>query len=81
MVGTGLSRFEGDFRPSGDAPLSIAELLAILDRHSAGGEHERQQAIACFLSASEGWRDAVKALGGAFASDGGGTRLKDGQLE
>ena len=81
MVGTGLSRFEGDFRPSADAPLSIAELLAILDRHPAGGESERQKAIACFLSASEGWRDAVKALGGTFANDGAGTRLKDGQSE
>ena len=30
---------------------------------------ERREAIACYLSASEGWDEAMKALRGAFASD------------
>ena len=61
--------------------MSINELLAILGGQSEASELQRQQAIACFLSASEGWSDAAKALGGAFASDAALTRLKDDKAE
>ena len=30
----------------------------------------RQDAIACYLSGGEGWREAQKLLGGAFAPEG-----------
>ncbi len=76
-----MSRFDGELRASGDASLSISELLAILGGKSGASELQRQQAIACFLSASEGWSDAAKALGGAFASDAAGTGLKDDKSE
>ena len=63
-----LSRFEGDFSAAGDASLSTAELLSLLSESSGLSSRERQEAIACYLSASEGWDEALKALRGAFAS-------------
>ena len=63
-----LSRFEGDFSAAGDASLSTAELLSLLSESSGLTSRERQEAIACYLSASEGWHDALKTLRGAFAS-------------
>jgi hypothetical protein len=32
-------------------------------------DRERQDAIICYLTRSEGWQDALKLLGGAFAPD------------
>ena len=60
-----MARHEGEFRAGKDEPLSLNELIALL-----GGDADsqrRQDAIACYLSAGEGWREAVKRLGGAFA--------------
>ena len=64
-----MSRFEGDFSAAGDASLSTAELLDLLNASSGLTSRERQEAIACYLSASEGWHEALKSLRGAFASD------------
>ncbi|MEO5612834.1 MAG: hypothetical protein ABIT68_08860 [Sphingomicrobium sp.] len=64
-----MSRFEGDFSAAGDAPLSTTELLTLLGTSTALSVRERQQAIACYLSAGEGWDEALKTLSGAFASD------------
>ena len=64
-----MSRFEGDFFAAGDASLSTTELLNLLGTNSALTDRERQEAIACFLSASEGWDQALKTLRGAFATD------------
>ncbi len=64
-----MSRFEGDFGAAGQAPLSTSELLDLLAASSAMPSEQRQQAIACYLSASEGWHEALKALRGAFATD------------
>jgi hypothetical protein len=64
-----LSRFEGDFSAAGDAPLSTDELLNLLGGDNVLTGRERQEAIACYLSAGEGWDKALEALGGAFASD------------
>ena len=66
-----MSRFEGDFSAAGDASLDTTELLNLLGADSLTGR-ERQEAIACYLSASEGWHEALKALRGAFASDAAG---------
>jgi type IV secretory pathway VirJ component len=60
-----LARHERDFRTDAEAPLSLNELLALLE--SGGEGRSREDAIACYLSGSDGWRDAVKQLGGAFA--------------
>ncbi len=64
-----MSRFEGDFSAAGQAPPSTSELLDLLAASSAMPSEQRQQAIACYLSASEGWHEALKALRGAFATN------------
>lgn len=71
MAGRGLplSRFEGDFAAAGGAGLNNGELLDLLAAFSELQGRERQEAIACYLSASEGWHEAMKALRGTFAAD------------
>ena len=65
-----MARHEGDFRASAVDPLSLNEVLELLNTSGEGDYRARQDAIACYLSASDGWRDAVKRLGGAFAEGG-----------
>jgi hypothetical protein len=65
-----LARHESDFRASADKPLDLAELLALLG-NSPEGEQSRDTAIACYLSGSDGWREAVKLLRGTFAEGAG----------
>jgi hypothetical protein len=62
-----LARHEKDFRGSNDAPLSLNELLSLLGSSGVTDARTREDAIACYLSGSEGWRDAMKMLGGTFA--------------
>ena len=62
-----MARFEKDFSVNADAPLSLNELLTMLGDGADG--RSREDAIACYLSGSEGWREAVKQLGGAFAEE------------
>jgi hypothetical protein len=68
-----LARYERDFRSAAEAPLTLTELVALLGDAGADAR-SREDAIACYLSGSEGWRDAVKRLGGAFAEDAAGLR-------
>ena len=73
-----MARFEKDFSDASDTPLTLNELLALLGgRHRRG--RSREDAIACYLSAGEGWREAVKRLGGAFAAEV--TGLKERKAE
>lgn len=67
----GLARHEPEFRSATDGPLSLAELIALLGDAKALTERDRQEAIACYLSASDGWADAARRLGGAFAAEAG----------
>lgn len=67
IAGAGLSRHEGKFTAAADAPLEMAELLAAMGAQANITPRDRQNAIACFLSAGEGWRDALDVIGGAFA--------------
>ena len=53
-----------------EAPLSLSELLDILAATGGKDGGSREDAIACYLSGSDGWREAFKSLGGAFAEDG-----------
>ncbi len=62
-----LARHESNFREDAEAQLSLDELLALLGSGAEVGERSRQDAIACYLSGGEGWRDALKTLGGTFA--------------
>ncbi len=69
-----MARHEGDFRIDAEAPLSLDELLALLGSAAHADDRARQDAIACYLSGSEGWRDAMKMLGGAFAGETAGLK-------
>ena len=64
--GQGLSRFDGDISAASEASIELEELLAAFGSVAAGGA-SRNDAMARFLSGAEGWRDARKALRGAFA--------------
>ena len=70
-----MARHERDFRVDAEAPLSLDELLALLGDGADATERSRQDAIACCLSGSDGWRDAMKSLGGTFAEEE--ARLKE----
>ena len=74
-----MARYEGGLRPADGQPLEIEELLALLDRNSAGGETSVDNARACYLSSGDGWRDALKQLGGAFAADVGALTPEKGE--
>jgi len=68
-----LARYEADFRAAADTPLTLEELLVLLDG-SGKDARTREDAIACFLAGGEGWREAVKMLGGTFAEGAIGLR-------
>ena len=70
-----MARHEPDIRAAGDGPLSLQDLLTLLGDAKADAGRERHEAIACYLSAGEGWDEAVQRLGGTFAAEG--TGLKD----
>ena len=59
-----MSRFERDFEAAGDAPPGAVP-------------SDQREAIACYLSAGEGWIEAMKALRGAFANEAAATPQAD----
>ena len=69
-----LARHDGDIRASADEPLSFHDLLALLGSEDPADSQRRQDLNACYLSAGEGWREAMKQLGGAFAEIDAGLR-------
>ena len=62
-----MARHERDFHGSAPEPLSLIELLSLLGESADREGRSREDAIACYLSGGDGWRDAVKVLGGTFA--------------
>ncbi len=62
-----MSRLDGKFTAADEAPLDAAEILAALEAQAADSTRDRHDAIACYLSAEDGWRDASAVLGGTFA--------------
>ncbi|WP_169731711.1 hypothetical protein [Sphingomonas jaspsi] len=62
-----MARIDGDFEKAGEASVDLAELMLVLSSAATAGIRDRHDAMACFLSASEGWRDAKGALKGTFA--------------
>jgi hypothetical protein len=64
-----LARHEGDFRAGGEEPLTLDELLALLAKVDRDEVRSRADMIATALSASDGWQEAVRKLGGAFAEE------------
>jgi hypothetical protein len=77
--GAGLARHERDFHSDAEAPLSLDDLLALLGSQGEIDERSRGDAIACYLSGAEGWRDAMKILGGTFAEEA--TGLKESKAD
>jgi hypothetical protein len=73
--GAVLARHESDFRGQAHEPLTLYELLALLGDAQECDERTREDAIACYLSGGDGWREAVKLLGGTFAE--GTRRLRE----
>ena len=63
-----MARFDGNLKAAGEAKLEVDELLSALASTSAANAKARADAVACFLSASEGWKDARDTLKGAFAN-------------
>ena len=62
-----MARFEGDIRATAEAPLTLEELLTLLESGGGKDPGARENAIACYLSGGDGWREALKILGGTFA--------------
>ena len=62
-----MARHEPNIRASARKELEVEELVALLRDTEDATDRERQEAIACYLSGSEGWDEAVQRLGGAFA--------------
>ena len=74
-----MARHEGDVRAKAKQPLSLSELLALLGDAAERDGRSREDAIACYLSGDDGWREAVKLLGGTFAQEEAG--LKERQSD
>ena len=62
-----MARHEGLLRAESEIEFGLGELIG--ERAPALSERQRQDAIVCYLTRSEGWQDALKLLGGAFAPD------------
>ena len=70
-----MSKYDGEIRAVAEVSGDLEELLAALGRSRVPGP-DGQDAMAHYLSAEEGWRDARKRLRGGFAkSSRGGTGL------
>ena len=74
-----MARHEAGFRSSAAGPLSLDDLVALLGDADARAQPDRYEAIACYLSAGEGWTEAVQRLGGAFAEQA--TRLTESKAD
>ena len=74
-----MARHERDFRTKAQEPISLSELLALLGDAAERDGRSREDAIACYLSGADGWREAVKLLGGTFAQEG--ARLREHQAD
>lgn len=62
-----MSRNEGRIGTGDEAAVDAAEILAQIERDAANARLPRPLAVARYLSASDGWREASLGLGGAFA--------------
>ena len=69
---------EGKIKGEG-APVDAAEILAALVRDTRGSGTRRQDAVTCYFSAREGWREASTILGGAFATEEEALKAEKGE--
>ena len=68
-----MAKHEGEIRSGDEEPLSLNDLLELLNA-SGVEERDRENAIACYLSAGEGWREAMRKISGAFAEGESGLK-------
>jgi len=76
-----VSRIERKIEKAGEIAVDSAEILAALAEGATVGPRRRQDAVSCYLSASDGWEQACELLGGAFAAAAGGKGLKAAKEE
>jgi hypothetical protein len=63
-----LAKHETDFEAAGEAQLTPRETLSLARTQGpTAPPPSREDALACFLSAAEGWDEAARRLDGAFA--------------
>ena len=63
-----LARHEANFEAAAEANLTPREALSLARAQGrAEAEPSREDALACFLSAADGWDEAARRLDGAFA--------------
>ena len=74
-----MARIDGKFEAAGEAKLDVDELFSAFPGAGEAVARGRQDAIACFLSASEGWEDAKGTLRGTFAAAAKASWLRDGK--
>jgi hypothetical protein len=73
-----LSKYDGEIRAVAEIAQNLDELLLALGRPVLP-DAERHDALAHYLSGEEGWRDALRSLGGTFADPSrAGTGLTGG---
>ena len=64
-----MARHETNFEAAEEAQLTPRETLSLSPaRAPAASSPSREDALACFLSAAEGWDEAARRLDGAFAT-------------
>ena len=74
-----MARIDGKFEAAGETKLDIDELFSAFPGAGEAVARGRQDAIACFLSAGEGWEDAKETLRGSFAAASRASWLRDGK--
>ena len=74
-----MARFDGKFEAAGEMRLDIDELFSAFPGAGEAVSRGRQDAIACFLSASDGWEEAREALNGTFAAVARASWLREGK--
>lgn len=63
-----MTQLNGDIKAVGEVELAAEELLTALPDASKSIHQERQDAITCLLSTSEGWQQARDRLKGTFTA-------------
>jgi hypothetical protein len=69
-----LARHDARIREAAQEPLSLEKLLDLLGNPAVEAGRSREDAIACYLSGGDGWREAMKSLDGTFAGGVAGLR-------
>ena len=69
-----MARHDGDVRMKAQEPVSLSELLALLGDAAERNGRSREDCDRLLSLGADGWREAVKLLGGTFAEGEAGLR-------